>query len=646
MAGQVVELVEYVINLGGDVNEKSKETAKSVSSFADAARAGLNAAGALSAGLLALGASYKSLADDVYATIDGLNTMSAATGLSTETMAGLRLAAKASNKELADIIPENLSKKILDAANGIKKAKLAFAELGVEAVDANGHVRDTDVVFREVLTQLGKVEDPTLKAGLAFQILGKQGKELLTAFDDVAGLERFVASAQEFGINAGPEAVAASNAWWSATANLSLAWDDLKVQILDAAGPADELVNNLAVGMVYVTTLVAELSDEVGRVANLWWEMTTGDIPGTVEALKEIKDEGFNIGDAFDDAYERAKRFWELNIRSAGEARIEFGKTFATVDDLVEGAAGFGLLGDPTAQPGLVDPDDLRDPKPPKPASTKDPAVEAAVKYLDEVAKVRKGEADYQRKKFDEGVALAVDAFDSMLVVHEENLAEAVQGPGVGGSLLGAVVGGLTGLVGDVADTLHDLPSMITDLFADVRGFVTDIVDVPSEIVGEVLPAIIEQIPELLIDIITIAPTLIVSVLEAAFATLLTVEFWIGVGKALVDAVLEVLNPFKGKEGNILGTNLKGENKKLFGLELPKFREGSPRLRSGGLAWLDDGERVLNPRETARYERGVSNTSVGDVYIMGAESPRDMAVRWQRSLGPYGLNLSIDALTG
>ena len=88
-------------------------------------KAATKAAAALVAGVVALGAAYISLVEDIVATTDEINTLSRATGLSRESINGLRLAAIASGKSLKDIVPKNLAKNMLAARDGSNDARHA-----------------------------------------------------------------------------------------------------------------------------------------------------------------------------------------------------------------------------------------------------------------------------------------------------------------------------------------------------------------------------------------------------------------------------------------------------------------------------------------------------------------------------------------
>lgn len=54
----------------------------------------------------------------------------------------------------------------------------AFETLGVAVTDANGEFRDSETVFSETITALGKVKNPTERSAIALQLLGRSAAEL------------------------------------------------------------------------------------------------------------------------------------------------------------------------------------------------------------------------------------------------------------------------------------------------------------------------------------------------------------------------------------------------------------------------------------------------------------------------------------
>lgn len=297
-----------------ELSKGQKKAAKAATKAADQSSQAWKTAGAQIAGALsvaAIGAAVKGLAGfvgGVVSTVDEINTLGKATGLSNETIAGLAQAAKATGKELSDLVPTDLSKKMLQAANGSIKAERSFAQLGVKATDSSGKLRSADDVFRDVIDSLGTMEDGTAKAALASDLLGAQGRQLLSAFESSDGLDAFVDQASTFGIDVGPDAVAAAGEWQSATAELGLAFNYAKQQAVNAMGGFDGIaasLGNFTTGLVFAGEFIKVFSGEILTKMGQQVAAVAAVISGDWQRAAKLFDQstGFDaVADTFDKA--------------------------------------------------------------------------------------------------------------------------------------------------------------------------------------------------------------------------------------------------------------------------------------------------------------------------------------------------------
>ena len=69
------------------------------------------------------------------------------------------------------------SRAVLDAAQGSATAARAFDALGLSAETLLG--QGTDEAFESIAAAISRVEDPTLRLGLASQVLGRSGADLM-----------------------------------------------------------------------------------------------------------------------------------------------------------------------------------------------------------------------------------------------------------------------------------------------------------------------------------------------------------------------------------------------------------------------------------------------------------------------------------
>jgi len=132
------------------------------------------------------------------------------TGISVETLHGLRLAATGAGVSFEELngglnkIPQLMQ----FAADGSKEAQMAFQNLGVKTTETvNGflQLRSADDVFKDVLKSLQSIEKAEERAARAAKIFGEDAGPKFIQSGAIDNLEKFVALANEFGVAAGPE---------------------------------------------------------------------------------------------------------------------------------------------------------------------------------------------------------------------------------------------------------------------------------------------------------------------------------------------------------------------------------------------------------------------------------------------------------
>ena len=112
--------------------------------------------------------------------VDDIITQSMVSGVSTQTLQQWRYA-----ENLIDVSVDTmtgslskLTKNMASAKDGNEKLSAAFADLGVEITDEDGHLRDSESVFYELIDVLGTVENETERNAAAQELLGKSAQEL------------------------------------------------------------------------------------------------------------------------------------------------------------------------------------------------------------------------------------------------------------------------------------------------------------------------------------------------------------------------------------------------------------------------------------------------------------------------------------
>jgi hypothetical protein len=134
--------------------------------------------------------------------LDQLDKMREKTGVSVETLSEFRYAAELSGVSLDTLggALGKLAKLMAEAAGGNKEAKATFEAIGVSVTDANGKLRGTDEVLREVAQRFSGYEDGAGKAALATRLFGKSGAELIPLLNGGAvGLAQMANEAKKLG---------------------------------------------------------------------------------------------------------------------------------------------------------------------------------------------------------------------------------------------------------------------------------------------------------------------------------------------------------------------------------------------------------------------------------------------------------------
>lgn len=163
----------------GQLGAKFSAVGKSATELGNKLRGVSMAAAAVTAAITGLAVKSAQWADE-------LNTLSKVYSVSTK---NLQMYAGAA--ELVDVSTETLlkstqkmKKTMSTAASGSGEAAKAYAQLGVQVVDNNGKLRNSNVVFNETISALGKMKNETERDALAMKIFGKSAAQLNPLIED------------------------------------------------------------------------------------------------------------------------------------------------------------------------------------------------------------------------------------------------------------------------------------------------------------------------------------------------------------------------------------------------------------------------------------------------------------------------------
>jgi len=197
------------------------------------------------------------------------------TGITAETLAGLRLAAEGSGLSLGNLSGSLalFPKRMRDMQAGIGESKRAFEELGVSVVNADGSLRDADTVLKEALSAITKLPDATSQAAVATELFGRSGTALLQALSGTE-LEDFVEQAKMFGIDIGPQAAKSAADYQREVAQLSMVSEKSASIMAEAFGMdgVGKVLKGLGAAMLALSTLFKGVMDTMRDVFGLFVE--------------------------------------------------------------------------------------------------------------------------------------------------------------------------------------------------------------------------------------------------------------------------------------------------------------------------------------------------------------------------------------
>ena len=307
----------------------------------------------VSGAFVAAGIAVKAFLDDITAVVDESHTLAASVGTTAEVIQGFRQAARATGKDLDQVIPDDFAQKLREASTGAGGAADAFKRLGVDVNNSDGTLKSFKDAIGETLDSLNENVKGTERAALAAELFGGRAKDMLTVFKDSAALDAYIEQANRFGIDVGPEASKASAGWQKANANLRLSLDHVKQTLLDATGGQEAwnlALNNASTNVIFFTELTAGMFDilftnidaavsNVGALATAFARLISGETDFTVELKKGLFDPIDAISGAFNKAANAAidfRKHIELTAKSGAKGLRELEEE---AEDLAETVA-------------------------------------------------------------------------------------------------------------------------------------------------------------------------------------------------------------------------------------------------------------------------------------------------------------------
>ncbi len=203
-----------------------------------------------------------------------IDDMTKRTGASAESLSQLKYAAEQSGSTIQDIEKgmRKLSDVTTEAARGGSAAAKSLARVGLTAADLEG--LSPDQRFLAVAQALSQVTDPSERASLAMDLLGKSGAALLPLMEEGAsGIQTMMAEADQLGLTlSGDQAAAAAqfdDAWAKITSTLGGAAKILGTAVLPVV---TWLINAGLQAIPVVTTLAKAFGQLLVQGAAKAWD--------------------------------------------------------------------------------------------------------------------------------------------------------------------------------------------------------------------------------------------------------------------------------------------------------------------------------------------------------------------------------------
>ena len=207
------------------------------------------AGGAVATGILATGRNAIKTADD-------LETMSARTGLSTDTLQKFAYAS-----DMVDVSTEELASAMTKMKKQMGENPAAFEALGVSVTNADGTFRDLESVFYDSLAALSQIGGETERDLAAMDLFGKSADTLATIIDDGGeSLQAYGEKAAEMGLILSEDTIGKLTSTGDTI-------DEMKARTMSTLVEVGaELLENLAPAIEFIVEKIGEVITWLGTL--------------------------------------------------------------------------------------------------------------------------------------------------------------------------------------------------------------------------------------------------------------------------------------------------------------------------------------------------------------------------------------------
>jgi len=196
---------------------------------------------------------------------DAVWDMSQRTGIATETLSGLKLAAEKSGTSIEGVAIglRFLGRSMVNAADGVKTSADAFADLGISVNDANGKLRPMQDVMLDVADRFAGMENGAAKTALAIKLFGRSGTELIPMLNlGAEGLRKEIELAEKLGLVFTEKTARAADKFKDTMTELNGALTGMRNDIGNALIPVfTQLAAGVTTALTFIRGKVAEFAE-------------------------------------------------------------------------------------------------------------------------------------------------------------------------------------------------------------------------------------------------------------------------------------------------------------------------------------------------------------------------------------------------
>lgn len=179
---------------------------------------------------LAAGAAFLAMTKSVIDSADNMAKAARSIGISTESLSALQYAA-----DMSGVSAEELNASLARLNRGAADGNKAFDAMGISVRDAQGNLKATDDLLKEVSDRFASYRDGAEKSALAQELFGRSGAQLISFLNEGSeGLSKMQQEAEKLGIIIGTDLAKNSEVF---NDNLTRIQKSVMGLVVDIAGP-------------------------------------------------------------------------------------------------------------------------------------------------------------------------------------------------------------------------------------------------------------------------------------------------------------------------------------------------------------------------------------------------------------------------